>query len=356
MSNRRLVLNLAFFLLSGAALLCAQSTPKTTLLALSKQDHTLAIINPATLKVLAVAPVGDDPHEVIASADGTRAYVSNYGFGAFHTLAVIDLVAQKPLPQIDLGALNGPHGLDFQAGKLWFTAEAARAIGSYDPATNKINWIMGTGQDRTHMIYVFPDAKKILTTNVTSATVTVMEKRERKPGDGPMGMPPPPPNGSNNQGPPPMPPSTGGDWQLTVIPVGAGAEGFDVSPDGKEAWVANAHDGTVSIIDLATRKVTATLAADVRGANRLKFTPDGKHVLISAQSALVVFDASTHQVLKRLNNIHGTGGIQMQPDGKLAYIACGRDNYVVAIDLATWTAVGKVTIASPDGLAWAIQQ
>ena len=208
------------------------------------------------------------------------------------------------------------------------------------------------------MIYVFPDAKKILTTNVNSATVTIMEKRERKPGEGPMRMPPPPPNGGsgNNQGPPPMPPPPGGSWQLTVIPVGAGAEGFDVSPDSKEAWVANAHDGTVSIIDLATKKVTATLAADVRGANRLKFTPDGKHVLISAQSALVVFDAASHNALKRLTEIHGTGGIQMQPDGKRAYVACGRDNYVAAIDLATWSSVGQVTIASPDGLAWAMQK
>ncbi len=206
------------------------------------------------------------------------------------------------------------------------------------------------------MIYVFPDAKKILTTNVTSATVTLMEKLDHKPGDGPMGMPPPPPNANSyNQGPPPMPSSTGGDWQLTVIPVGAGAEGFDVSPGGKEAWVANAHDGTVSIIDLATKKVTATLAADVRGANRLKFTPDGKHVLISAQSALVVFDAATHNALKRLTEIHGTGGIQMQPDGKRAYVACGRDGFVAVIDLATWTSVGKVSVASPDGLAWAVQ-
>src|SRR5215813_12548488 len=91
----------------------AQSTPANALLALSKTDHTLAIVDPATLKVLAKVPVGNDPHEVIASSDGKTAYVSNYGFGAFHTLAVIDLVGQKPLPAVDLGALRGPHGLSF---------------------------------------------------------------------------------------------------------------------------------------------------------------------------------------------------------------------------------------------------
>src|SRR5579871_6534898 len=119
--------------------------PKETLLALSKRDHTLAIVDPGTLKVLAKVPVGNDPHEVIASTDGKTAYVSNYGGGAYNSLAVIDLVGQKALPSIDLGALRGPHGLDFVGGKVWFTAEAAKAIGSYDPATQKIDWILGTG-------------------------------------------------------------------------------------------------------------------------------------------------------------------------------------------------------------------
>src|SRR5579862_5406193 len=140
--------------------LSAQTVPKETLLALSKRDHTVAIVDPVTLKVIAKAPVGNDPHEVIASADGKTAYVSNYGGGAYNTLAVIDLVGQKALPSIDLGALRGPHGLDFVGGKVWFTAEAAKAFGSYDPATQKIDFILGTGQNRTHMIFVSEDQKR----------------------------------------------------------------------------------------------------------------------------------------------------------------------------------------------------
>jgi YVTN family beta-propeller protein len=82
------VLMLSTFLVALASASNAQ-TPKTALLALSKRDHTLAIIDPADLKVVATVPVGDDPHEVTASADGRTAYVSNYGFGSLHTLAVI---------------------------------------------------------------------------------------------------------------------------------------------------------------------------------------------------------------------------------------------------------------------------
>jgi len=358
----RLLLGLGFSvaILSGFAI--AQSTPRTTLLALSKQDHTLAIVDPVDLHVVARIPVGDDPHEVVASADGKTAYVSNYGFGAFHSLAMIDLVGQQQIGFIDLGALRGPHGLVFEKGEVWFTAEAAKAIGSYDPAAAKIDWIMGTGQDRTHMLFVCPDAKRILTTNVNSATVTIMEKTEGRAGGPPPGMPPfpgqPPagqrPQGAQPSGPPPTPP--GGDWRLTVIPVGRGSEGFDVSPDGIEAWVANAQDGTVSVIDIAAKKVAATLAVNVPGANRLKFTPDGKLALVTAGTALVILDAATRKEVKRLPNVHGSGGIQMQPDGARAYVACGRDNYVAVIDLKTLELVGHIDVASPDGLAWAVRQ
>jgi YVTN family beta-propeller protein len=336
---------LAAFAFTLASSAFAQSTPNPALLVLSKTDRTLAIVDPASLNAVARIPVGNDPHEVVASSDGKTAYVSNYGFGAYHTLAVVDLVAQKPLPAIDLGALHGPHGLVFRDGKVWFTAEAARSIASYDPSTGKIDWVMGIGQNRTHMLYVFPGAQRILITNVNSGTVTILEKYDLKPGETMPGVP----RGGI------LPP--GGDWLLTVIPVGSRDEGFDVSPDGKEAWVANAGDGTISIIDIASKRVTATLAANVPGANRLKFTPDGKLVLVSAGPNAVVFDAATRNEIKRLPIGHGSGGILVQPDGARAFVACSPDNYVAVIDLKTLSVVGHIDAGgNPDGMAWAVRQ
>src|SRR3984893_10208182 len=94
-----------------ATALNAAETPSVSLLALSKSDQTLSIVDPATLAVIARVPSGPDPHEVIASEDGKFAYISNYGGGAYNTITPVDLVAQKSLPVIDLGALRGPHGL-----------------------------------------------------------------------------------------------------------------------------------------------------------------------------------------------------------------------------------------------------
>ena len=337
----------------------AASTPNPALLVLNKGDTSLAIIDPVALRVVGRAFAGQDPHEVIASADGRTAYISNYGgFGAgFHTISRVDLVTQRPLPPIDLGPLRSPHGLAWAGGKVYFTAEGSKAVGRYDPAAGRVDMVLGLGQDRTHMIVVAGDARRIFTSDVNSDTITICDLTHARP----MGPPPgPPPGGDNGGGPPPGPPPGGGrrpdDWSETHIPVGAGPEGFDVSPDGREVWAANSHAGTVSVIDAGRKAVVATLSIPTRMANRLKFTPDGKRVFISdlGGTGVVVVDVVTRREVKRIDLGRGTAGILMQPDGTRAYVAGG--NGVSVIDLKTLAVVGHVvTGRGPDGLGWAVR-
>ncbi|MGZ3763757.1 MAG: YncE family protein [Mucilaginibacter sp.] len=319
----------------------AQSTPKRSLLALSKGDHILAIIDPVTLKVVARVPVGSDPHEVVASTDGKTAYVTIYGGGSLHELNVIDLVAQKPLPTIDTRPMMGPHGITFVAGKVWFTAEGTKTVGRYDPATSKFDWVMGTGQDRTHMIYVTPDGKKVYTTNVSAGTVSILVDSLIRPQPSPQGFTPPPHQ----------------DWVQTVIPVSRGSEGFDVSPDGRELWTAASEDGSISIIDLSAKKLSSTIDAKAIGANRLKFTPDGKLALITSLRTgdLFIYDVATHKEVKRINTGRGAAGILVDDDGSRAFIGCTADNYVAVVDLKTLTVSSHIDIRGADGLAWAVR-
>jgi YVTN family beta-propeller protein len=312
-----------------------ESTPREALLVLSKGDHTVAIVDPSDHHVVARMPSGPDPHEVAASADGKFAYISNYGGGAHNTLTVVDLTEQKTLPVIDLGALRGPHGLIYRDNKIWFTAEAAKVLGSYDPAMKKIDLILGTGQDRTHMIYVSEDVNRIITSNIGSATLSIIDKVK----SGPAGR-------------------SRVDWNQTLVLVGRGCEGFDLSPDKKEIWVANAADGTVSVIDNQAKKVIQTLDADVRTANRLKFTPDGKLVLVSTLrgSDVTIIDAAARRVKKRLRVGTGAAGIQMQPDGTRAFVACTPDNYVAIVDLKSLEVTGHLDAGKgPDGMAWVVR-
>jgi YVTN family beta-propeller protein len=333
--------SLLALVLIAAGLACAGETPNPALVVLEKEDGTLAIVDPGTLQIVGRVPVGRDPHEVVVSSDGKTAYASNYSFfgtvGPGHTIAVVDLVAQKPEPPIELGPLLAPHGLDFAGGELYFTAEGAKAIGRYNPATKKIDWVMGTGQDRTHMVRVLFNPEAILTANVASGSVSILQP------------PSPTPPGQEL-------PSIRGDWSITVVKVGGGSEGFDVTPDRKEMWVADADDGTVSIVDIAGKKVIATIPDAVKRANRLKFTRDGKYALISDLQGndLTVMDVAGRSVYKKIPLGSQSEGILIAPDGKRAFVALGPGNAVDVIDLATWTVSGKIqTGRGPDGMAWA---
>jgi len=339
---RFIAVNIFLVIFIYAAVGCnAQSTPRRSLLALSKADHTMAIVDPVTLKVVARIPVGVDPHELVASSDGKRAYVCIYGGGSLYELNVIDLVAQKPLPNIDTRPLFGPHDITFINGKAWFTAEGSKSIGRYDPATKKLDWSMGTGQDRTHMIYVTPDGRKIYTTNISSGTVSIFVDTLIQPGRTA------PPNAKPRQ-----------EWMHTIVPTARGSEGFDVSPDGKELWTAASEDGTISIINLETKKPAAKIDAKVFGANRLKFTPDGKQVFISSLQTgeLTILDTKSYSEIKRLKLGRGAAGILMDADGSRAFVACSPDNYVAVVDLKTLEVTSHLDVGGvPDGLAWAVR-
>ncbi|MGO9088486.1 MAG: YncE family protein [Candidatus Sulfotelmatobacter sp.] len=323
---------LALCLIVAAA---AAQTPSPALLVLEKDDRSLAIVDPDSLKIVGRVEAGEDPHEVVASDDGRFAYISNYGaFGANpgHTLSVVDLMSQNRMPSVELGALRAPHGLDLVDGKVYFTAEGSKAIGRYDPVTQKIDWVLGIGQNRTHMLVVARDLNRIFTSNVNANEIGFLDRNQSGDISG---------------------------WIEAYIPVGKGPEGFDVSPDGKELWAANSGDGTVSIVDVAARKVTQTIDVHTKRSNRLKFTPDGKLVLISdlGTGDLLILDAVGRKEIKRLNLGHGAAGIMIAPDGSRAYVAVSRDNYVAVIDLKTLSVTGRIaTGKGPDGMAWAMRR
>ena len=323
----------------------------------------MAIIDPATGKIFGHVPTGQDPHELAVSADGKLAFASNYGGGPQgNTLSVIDIAARKELHRVDLSPLRRPHGLWVTDGKVYFTAEGNMAIGRYDPSSNKVDWILGTGQERTHMILVSKDQKTIFTSNVSSNTISIIERGDfggpggRPGGPGGPGGPPPgrpggPPPGFDGPplggpgGPPPGGPG-GPGWRQTIVPVGRSPEGFDLSPDGKEIWTAHSGDGRISIIDVATKKVVETIDAGARGANRLKFTPDGTLVLVSelgggSSGGLVVLDAGSRTVKQRLR-LGGASGILIPPDGSRAFVALTGANAVAIIDLKTLKETGRL--------------
>jgi YVTN family beta-propeller protein len=139
------------------------------------------------------------------------------------------------------------------------------------------------------------------------------------------------------------------------VKVGDGPEGIDVTSDGKEVWTAHTADGAVSVIDVATRKVTHTLNLNMVRANRLKLTPDGKYVLISDARGgkLLVLDAAAKKEIKRIDIGRGPTGIVMVPGGRQAIVAVSGDNMLAYFDLKTLEVTDRFSPGkNPDGMHW----
>ena len=306
----------AFLALAGVA--AAQAPSSGRLLVLLRDASALAIVDPASGDVLGRVPTGRDPHEVTASADGRLAFVASMVDG----ISVIDLAAQEEIRRVDPGPGSQTHDVLFAGDKLYFTIEGYKSIGRYDPSADAIDWTLGIGEDGTHMLVLDRERGAMFMPNTGSNTVTMVENVM----EGPMRA------------------------RVTDIPVpGERPEGIDLSPDGRELWTATRGDGGVSIIDVESRRVVETLDLGMRDANRLKFTPDGRVLIIDGEAAsLVVMDAATRSVIERVtvgSADTGDGAVLVGPEGRRAFLGLRAADRVAVVDLETL----EVTLEIPMG-------
>ena len=321
---RPLVLFLVMFAFFVTGIYAQASKP--VLAVLNKADATLVFIDPVSMKITSRVPTGDGPHEVVFSADGKTAFVSNYGAQTpGSSLSVIDVATAKETRRVDLSPLMRPHGLHVLGGKVYFSAETNRAIARYDPAANKVDWIMGTGQNGSHMVVGSADQRRFYSANIGSDSVTAFQLQNV------------PPAGS----------------MITQIAVGKQPEAIDISPDGKEVWVGLNNDGGVDVIDTATNKVIKRI--DLGGRPyRVRFTRDGKFVINPTWPAneLIIVDAATKSITKRVKMEGVPFGIDFSNDGTYAFVTALKPDKVYKVNLTTGTVEGSVETGSqPDGVA-----
>jgi len=238
---------------------------------------------------------------------------------------VIDIATAKETRRVDLLPLMRPHGIQLIGGKLYFTAEVNRAIARYDPAVNKVDWMMGTGQNVSHMIAGSRDQRRFFTANIGSNSVTAFTLQNV------------PPAGST----------------IAQIPVGRQPEAIDISPDAKEVWVGLNQDAGIDVIDTATNKVVRRV--DLGGRPyRVRFTPDGRFVVNPTWPAneLIVVDAATKEIVRKIKIEGIPFGIDFSKDGTYAFVTALQPDRVYRVNLKTGVieASGE-TGKTPDGIA-----
>ena len=303
----------------------AASGQTSLLVAAIANEKTAVFIDPASGKVVGRVPIDDDAHDVTASTDGKLVFTAN---GTPGTISVVDVATRKELRRVVIGPTSHVSRLTYKNGKLFFSAGEFKIVGRYDPVADRIDWLAGTGYP-ANLIADTANGDKAFVTNREANSVSAIE-----------GMVAGPPK-----------------WTVTNIPLNGSPEGIDVSPDGREVWVAKRFGGGIAIIDTATKKITQLdvpfgTPGPGSAATRVSFTPDGTRVLLLHRPTkeVVVFDAATRKEIKRLS-VPGAS-ILVQPDSSKAYVSVEQSPetggaYAAVIDLKTLQVTGKVVI--PEG-------
>jgi YVTN family beta-propeller protein len=131
-----------------------------------------------------------------------------------------------------------------------------------------------------------------------------------------------------------------------TIKVGNEPEGLVVSPDGRTVYVANQSSHVLSIVDVATRKVSSVALRDT--PRFVTTSRDGKLVFVSmyetdlSGSGVAVVDAADHKVLRNLATGPQPYALSIGPDGKL-WVPIHSAGRVEIYDPGTMKADGRIT-------------
>jgi YVTN family beta-propeller protein len=136
-----------------------------------------------------------------------------------------------------------------------------------------------------------------------------------------------------------------------TIPVGDTPGFVVVSPNGRQAYIANRTAGVVTVVDTAVDRVTATIPVPAGPPQFLAFSPDGRRVYVSIWNeartiaAVGVLDTTS-------NSIIATIPVRTRPflaavtrDGSRLYVPNHDSGTISVIDTATNAVITEIQVA-----------
>ena len=286
----------------------SETTPATYLV-LQKLSSSVAFYS-SSGDLLGTIPVGKNPHEMILSVDGERAYVTDYGALGVEeeaeggtTVTIIDVREQDKAGVIDLGNFRRPHGIDVDpvTGNLLITTENPDQLLIIDPTRREILQSFATDGSSSHMVTLSPDRNTAYVSNIGTRDVSVVNLQ------------------------------TG---RVDIVPVGERPEGSDITRDGRTLFVACRESNVISIVDTEQRAVIGEVKTS-RGPNRVRLTPDENLLVYSLvhDSQIGFADVETGAEVAVVDLGGSPVSLQLSADGERALTAAqGSDSvYVVSV-------------------------
>jgi YVTN family beta-propeller protein len=141
---------------------------------------------------------------------------------------------------------------------------------------------------------------------------------------------------------------------LSIISVAKHIQRIALSPDGRWAFTSDTEKPRMAVIDTAIGKVDRWITLPAAGYGAAA-TPDGKQLLIAIPeaNAVVVIDLAAMKVSRTVTVPVGPQEVLIRPDGEFAYVSCSRPHQVAAIQLSDWSVRVIDAGSGADGLAWA---
>jgi YVTN family beta-propeller protein len=290
----------------------------------NSDSDTVSIINPATYKVVRTVPVGHQPQHVVPSWDMQTLWVNNDLGNSLTPINPRTGAFGKPIP------VNDPYNLYFTPdGKSAIVmAEALHEVVFRDPHTMAIQDILSVPCSGVNHADFSPDGTYFIAScefsghlvKVDTATHKLIGVLKLKTGAMPQDVKIAP-DGSvwyvadmQNSG---VWTIDGNSFKVTgFIPTGLGAHGLYVSRDSKSLYISNRGEGSITVLDFATRKARALwkipghASPDMGGVSA-----DGKVLWLTGRYDSEVYAISTTDghLIARIKVGNGPHGLCVYP-------------------------------------------
>ena len=328
--------------LAGLLFLVSPALGADLLIVSNRGDNTVQFFDTASGQSVAVLDAGVGAHEFAVSPNGKTVVGACYGSGPMHKtpdqrLLVFSLEGEWQPTLIELEDNPRPNDLRFvDEERVWVTSEIKQRILEVDLPGKRILRSLPYGEHGGHMLAWSKARQEAYVPCVPSGKVMVLNTQAPKPA-----------SAEEGSGAPQAP-------IVATLQVGKGAEGIDLSPDGRWLWVASHMAQKIAVIDTESRETVETIPSDGHPF-RIRFTPDGSHAVIAHPGAHEVrwYDSKTRQVAGRVAMPGGFPTcVAVGTQNRYAYAVCGPQKRIAQIDLKegqikTWFATG----VEPDAVA-----
>jgi YVTN family beta-propeller protein len=142
---------------------------------------------------------------------------------------------------------------------------------------------------------------------------------------------------------------------VKVIPISGNTQRIAISNDDKWVFTADQKKAQMAVIDTATDTVSKWVPLSGLGYGSAP-TVDGRWLLMSIpdKDQVDVVDLKTMQVARSIAVCNYPQEVVARPDGKTAYVSCTKGGQVAEVDLGAWKTTREIDAGkNADGIAWA---